>query len=881
MNALARFFRRLWILLRRETHSSELEEEMAFHQEQSAKALVSEGLSPEEARYQAKRQFGNDTSLRDKSHQAAAFRIEDVLLDARFAIRQLRRNPGFAITAILILTLGIGATVALFAYVDAALLQPLPYENPSRLVSVYESVGMIPHSNLSYQDFGDWKKLQRVFSSFDIWTGAGYLLNTPAGIEPAMGARVSAGFFQTLGVAPILGRDFRADDDSPKSPRVVLLSHATWLQRFGGRSDVIGQSVKLDGDSYSIIGVLPRSFNFALRGTTEFWTTIHDLNNCEQRRSCHNFYGVGRLKNGTSIPTALADMQAIASELEKQYPDSNRGQGAAVTSLTDAIVGDVRPILLVLVSGAGLLLLIACVNVSSLLLVRSEGRRREIALRGALGASRARLARQFVTEGLILVAAGCALGTAFADGAMHLLLRLIPKDMLGYAPYLESLGLHPRVLAFAGAISLLAAALFSLTPVARLSFTDMREDLAAGGRTASGVVWRRFGAGFVVLELAIATVLLAAAGLLGKSFYRLLHVEVGFQTDHLAMLEVAAPPNVYGKDPQSVALGRQIIQHIETLPGVTSAAISTRLPLDSNGNTTWIRILGHPYNGQHNEVNQREVSSEYFATLKARLLRGRYFSDAEDASKPKVVVINQELARKYFPGEDPIGRRIGDTSLSPDSMKEVIGVVDDIREGALDEEIWPAIYEPFNQNPGTFFGVIARTAQSEQALLPSLTTAIHQIDPGIGTRNELTMAQRIDDSPTAYLHRSSAWLVGGFATLALLLGTIGLYGVVAYSVSQRTREIGVRMALGAQRGSVYGLILREAGRFSAAGIGAGLVAAMAVASLIHKVLFGISSWDAPTLGAVAAVLTIAAFLASYIPARRAASVNPVEALRME
>jgi macrolide transport system ATP-binding/permease protein len=765
--------------------------------------------------------------------------------------------------------------------VDAALLQPLPYENPSRLVSVYESVGMIPHSNLSYQDFADWKKLQRVFSSFDIWTGAGYLLNTPAGIEPAMGARVSAGFFHTLGVAPILGRDFRADDDSPKSPRVVLVSHSTWLQRFGGRADAIGQSVKLDGDSYTIIGVLPRSFNFALRGTTEFWTTIHDLNNCEQRRSCHNLYGVGRLKDGTSIPTALADMQAIASELEKQYPDSNRGQGAAVISLTDAVVGDVRPILLVLVSGAGLLLLIACVNVSSLLLVRSEGRRREIALRGALGASRARLARQFVTEGLILVAAGCALGTAFADGAMHLLLRLIPKDMLGYAPYLESLGLHARVLAFAGAISLLAAALFSLTPVARLSFTDMREDLAAGGRTASGVVWRRFGAGFVILELAIATVLLAAAGLLGKSFYRLLHVEVGFQTDHLAMLEVAAPPNVYGKDPQSVALGRQIIQHIETLPGVTSAAISSRLPLDSNGNTTWIRILGHPYNGQHNEVNQREVSSEYFATLKARLLRGRYFSDAEDDSKPKVVVINQELARKYFPGEDPIGRKIGDTSLSPDSMKEVIGVVDDIREGALDEEIWPAIYEPFNQDPSTFFGVIARTAQSEQALLPSLTTAIHQIDPGIGTRNELTMAQRIDDSPTAYLHRSSAWLVGGFATLALLLGTIGLYGVVAYSVSQRTREIGVRMALGAQRGSVYGLVLKEASRFSAAGIGSGLVAAVAMASLIRKVLFGISSWDAPTLGAVAAVLAIAAFLASYFPARRAASVNPVEALRME
>jgi macrolide transport system ATP-binding/permease protein len=807
--------------------------------------------------------------------------MNGIFTDLRYALRQLRKSPGFACTAILILTLGMCASVAIFGFVDAALIKPLPYPNPSRLVVVTESAAMIPRANLSYPDYLDWKRFNHVFSSIDVYGGTGYLLRTAAGTEPVPGMRVSDGFFRTLGIAAALGRDFYAGEDLPAAPKTVILSYATWQKRFGGRKDVIDETVTLSGIPHTIVGVLPQNFQFASGENAEFWTTLHASDQCALRRSCHNLNGIGRLKDGVSVQTALADMKTIARQLEMQYPADNRGQGAFVAPLSEEIVTDVRPILLVLLGGAGLLLLIAWVNVSSLLLVRSESRKREIAVRGALGASRIRLFRQFATEGLVLVAAGSLLGLAAAQGAMRVLTHLISKDMMAGMPYLTGLGLNFHVLLFAGAISLGVAVLFSITPALRLPLTEIREGLAEGGRGYAGTLWRRFGANLVVVELAIAVVLLVGAGLLGKSFYRLLHVEIGFQPDHLATMTVALSETSYAKDEQQVAVGRQLVTRIASLPGVTSVGISNVLPVSFNGNTTWIRILGRPYGGEHNEVNQRDVSSAFFTTLQARLLRGRYFSDAEDSSKPRVVIINQALARRYFPGEDPIGKKLGDTDLSPNSITEIIGVVDDVKDGSLDSEIWPAVYYPFNQSSDTYFSLVARTSQSEQSLLPTLVAAVHEIDPGIGTTDEATMTGRIDDSPAAYLHRSAAWIVGGFAFLALLLGVVGLYGVIAYSVSRRTREIGVRMALGAQRRSVYQLIMKEAAWLVGAGIAAGLACSVAAATLIRGLLFGVRSWDAATLVTVSMLLGIAALLASYIPARRAAKVDPMVALRYE
>jgi predicted permease len=873
---------RLRALLKRKAVDAEMDDELRAHLERQTEKYIRSGLPPEEAARRARLDFGGLDKAQEECRDARGVRfIETTLQDIRYALRMLGKSPGFASTAILVLALGICASVAIFAFVDAALIRPLPYRDPSKLVGVTESVALFPRANLSYPDYLDWKRLNTVFSSLDAWTGDGYLLRTPEGTQPIMGARVSDGFFGTLGITPILGRDFYAGEDLPSAPHTVILSTTAWQKWFGGKKDVIGQAVTLSGVSYTIVGVLPREFQFAPTGHAEFWTTLHASDYCGVRRGCHNLYGVGRLKDGASVQAALANMTSIAAQLEKQYPDSNRGQGASVLPLSEWIVGDIRAILLVLLGAAGLLLLIASVNVTSLLVARSENRKREIAVRGALGASAARLVRQFAVEGLVLVAAASVLGLISAEWAMRLLMRLIPADMIDGMPYLEGLGLNIHSVLLAGALSALAAALFSLTPAFRLSLSDLRSGLAEGGRGAAGTMWRRLGSNLVVVELAVAVVLLVSSGLLGKSLYRLLHVELGFQAQHLATLFVVAPGTTFSKDEQVVVLARQIVNRISGLPGVKSVGITSRLPLSGNGNTDWIRFVGRPYHGEHNEVNEREVSSGYFTTLQAKLVRGRFFTDAEDTTKPRVVLINYTLAKQYFPGEDPIGKVIGDTDLSPKSLRQIIGIVDDIKEGSLDSEILPAEYEPFNQNPETFFALVVRTSQAEQSVLSTLDTAIHQMDPSLGTGGESTISLRIHDSETAYFHRSAAWLGGGFAVLALLLGIVGLYGVIAYSVSQRTREIGIRMALGAECKSVYQLILKEAGRLTAFGIALGLVFSMGAAWLMRALLFGTEPWDAPTLAGVTALLSCSALLASYIPARRATRVDPMTALRCE
>lgn len=882
MKRLRVLMRRLAGIVPSACREQELAAEIDSHLQMHIDDNLRAGMTPAEARRQAMVTLGGvEKTKQAYREQSTVPFVETILQDLRFGVRQLRRNPGFTATAILMLAVGMGASVAIFAFVDAALIKPLPYLNPTRLVDVTESVALFGPANLSYPDYLDWKRSNTVFSSMDVYTGAGYMLPSAKGSELVPGMRVTDGFFRTLGITPVLGRDFYAGEDLPSAPKTVILSYAGWQKRYAGRKDIIGQTVALSGVPYTIVGVLPQSFQFARRNNAEFWATFHAAGSCDLRRSCHSLLGVARLKDGVTIQSAMANMKTIAQQLERVYPDSNRGQGASVMALSEAFVGDIRPILLTLLGGAGLLLLIACVNVASLLLVRSENRRREIAVRGALGASRARLSRQFITEGLLLVAIGSILGLASAFGAIRLLLHLLSKDMMRRMPYFDVLGLNFRVMAFAGGVAVLAAIVFSLTPMLRLSVMNVREGLAEGSRGSAGVLWRRLGSHLVVVELAIAIVLLVGAGLLGKSFYRLLHVDLGFQPDHLATLSVALPELQYAKDEQQILLARQIIDKVSALPGVKSAALTSLLPVSGNGNTDWIRFVGRPYDGKHIEINGREVSPGYFTTIQARLLRGRYFTDEEDKTKPGVVVINESFAKKYFPGEDPLGKSFGDIKLSPKSIRQIIGIVEDVKEASLDRETWPTEYQSYNQAPDTFYNLIVRTSQAEQSVLPSLRATIGRIDPGIGTVDEATMIERINDSQTAYLHRSSAWLVGGFAVLALLLGVMGLYGVIAYSVGQRTREIGVRMALGAQRSTVYRLILTEAGWLTGWGILTGMICAVGAGTLMRSLLFETVAWDGTTLLTVSTVLAAAAMLASYIPARRAASVNPVEALRAE
>jgi predicted permease len=872
---------RLRSLFARTKVEQELDEELRYHLERQIEEDVAAGMSRDEARRVAYRSVAGVEVRKEECRDMRGLNlIDNVRHDARFALRQLRKSPGFSAATIFMLALGLCASVSIFAFVDAALIKPLPYKDASRLTGVFESVAMFPRSNLSYLDYLDWKKLNTVFESLEAFHPTRLILTTAAGVESAPAARVSDGFFRTLGVAPMLGRDFRAGEDRLEAPRTAILSYGAWQTRYGGNKDVLGQTVTLNGLPNVIIGVLPPSFHFAPTAPADFWTTLHANGSCDLRRSCHNMYGVGRLKDGVSVEAASANMQAIAKQLEQQYPDSNRGQGAVVIGLSEAIIGGIRPILLMLLSGAGLLLLIAGVNIASLLLVRSESRRREIALRSTLGASSARLVGQFVTEGLVLVAAGSVAGLVAAAWAMQLLTSLIPEGMLASMSYLQGLGLNGRVLTFAGAIALLATMLFSVMPTLRVSLSANREGLAEGSRGGGANAWRRLGSRLVVVELAIAMVLLVGAGLLGKSLYRLLQVDPGIRSEHLATLQVAAPAARYGKAEEQVTLQREVVRRVSSLPGVESVGIGSMIPMSGNGNTTWLRLLDRPWHGEHNEMPERDVTADYFKTLGAKLVRGRHFTDTEDSTKPPVAIINQAFVRQYFAGQEPLGKQLSGLSDPPVPI-EIVGIVEDIKEGPLDVPTPPVLYLPFNQSSDRVFGLVVRTTQAESSILPTLVAAIREVDSGIVTGGGMTMTERINGSQSAYMHRSSAWLVGGFAVVALVLSIVGLYGVVAYSVSQRQREIGVRMALGAERKTVYQLILGEAGRLTAGGIIAGVLLSIGAATLMREMLFGVRAWDVPTLAGVAVVLGVSALLASYIPARRAASVNPVDALRSE
>jgi len=868
----------LWTAARREHDmSDEIESHLQMHIDDNLRA----GMPPAEARRIAILKLGGIDPTKEAWRDRGGLPLlENLARDTRYAIRQLRKSPAFTATAVLVLALGICASVAIFAFVDAALIRPLPYRDPARLVGLFEQIPLCPLCPLSYPDYVDWKRLNKVFTSVEAFEGTGISLRTDSGAEVAQAAIVTSGFFRTLGIAPILGRDFRAGEDTPAAPRTVLLSYAAWQKRYAGSAAVLGQSVTLNGEANTIIGVLPRGFYFAATGPAEFWTALHVTpHSCYEQRGCHSLHGLARLRDGVSVRAADSNMKLIAGELERQY-SSNRGQGAAVISLVELDVGRLRPILIVLLCGAGLLLLIACVNVTSLLLVRAESRKREMAVRSALGGSRARLAAQFVTEAAVLVTASGALGLIAARGLIRILVSLIGAPQLAAMPYLNGLDLNPRVVLFAAAVAVVTLALFSLAPVSRSFFPDIRAGLMEGGRGAAGTVWRRFGANLVVLELATAVVLLVGAGLLGESFYRVLHVDMGMQPEHLATIRVAEPDAVHNDNKKIVALAHDVLRQTAALPGVASVALTSTLPV-AGGNTMWIRVLGHPYHGEHNEVGYREVSPAYFTTLRAKLLRGRYFTDADDATKPPVIIIDRAFAEKYFPGEDPIGKQMIYAGASMDHPMTVVGIVDNIKEGPLDQSTWPTMYVVFDQDPDDRFTLVVRAARDEQALLPALAASIHRFDAGMATFDPATMAERINNTPAAYLRRGSAWLVGGFAFFALLLGAAGLYGVIAYSVGRRTREIGVRMALGARPSSVYLLILREAVLLIAAGLASGLVCAAGAARLLHGLLFGVTASDPAVLAAVAVVLGIAALLASFIPARRAASVNPVDALRAE
>jgi macrolide transport system ATP-binding/permease protein len=823
--------------------------------------------------------------------------IDHSLQDLRFALRQLAKHRAFTATALLVLTLGIGGSLTIFGFVEAALIKPLPYHEPSRLVTAFgtrpDTAQSQTRGSASYLDFVDWRARTQAFESITAYDVRGsFTVSTTAGPERVSGLRVTSGFFRTLGVTPMLGRDFLPSEEGLSGSAAVILSYEAWQTRFGGQPNVLGQTVTLESpwlsaaEPHIVVGVLPKGFHFTMANHADLWATIRGGQACWNVRSCQSLEVIARLAPDVSNHTATANLTAVLQLLRKEHPQHHRDEAVGkLIPLRDVMLGTVQPILLMLLGGAGLLLVIACINVVSLLLARSESRTREIAVRQALGASRQRLMGQFATEALLLTAVAVTGGWLFASWAMPLLSSLLTADMISRMPYLQTVGLNARLLAFACGIGLVAGVVFALTPIARTSIARGTSRLSEGSRGSAGLYWRRFGAHLVAAELAVAIMLLVGAGLLGKSLYRLLHVDTGFTLQDLAIVSVTpfttkgANTTTDASAPPPGALAQRVAQRVATLPGVESVGYADQLPLGPGfapSSVFWVNGRAE-IDQQKENWPVRRVSAAYFTTLGVRLLRGRYFTEEEVAAARQVIIINETAARRYFAGDDPIGRSIAfGGAASP--AREVVGVIADITDTPPDTPAHPSAYVPFDQST---FALVVRAPMSGVAFASLLTGAIREVDPNALLGRVTTMAERIDRLPSTSLKRASAWLIGAFAMTAFILSIVGLGGVVAYSVGQRTREIGVRMALGASRESVYRLIMGDAARLVAVGTVLGMIGAITAARLMRHLLFDVEVWDPPTLIGAAAMLTGAALFASYLPARRAASVNPLDVLRSE
>lgn len=869
---------RMRSLFRRHAVDQDLDEELRFHLEREVEERVKDGESPSEARRAAFREIGGMQQRREECRDTRGWNwLDDIRNDLRFGLRQLGRDPQFALTATLILALGICACVSIITLVDAAILKPLPYRNPERLLAIYEKTGDCIYCNLSVPDYQDWKQRNRTLASLDVFQGRLVTMAAKTGAVPVRSARVSAGFFRTLGAGVTLGRDFIDGEDRPGAPLTAILSHSAWQQHFGGDAAVIGRSVTLNRLPRTIVGVLPRDFHFAPAGTAEFFLPFQPESECDARRSCHGIYGIGRLRDGVSPQAALQDLTAIASQLEKEYPNSNLNQGANVRTLTESLVGDIRPVLMLLAAGAALLLTIAVVNVAGLLLVRGESRTREVAVRSALGASMQRLTAQFATESFLLVSIAGAAGLAAAGFVARLLVGLMPEDMLAALPFLADLTWNWRTVCFGGLILLVSALMFAAAPSARLWMQKLRAGLQESARGTTGRVWRNFGSRLAVLQLAVALVLLTAAGLLAKSLDQLLSVRLGFDPRTLQSVSVAATDPKYRGGDAASRLVRTMLEQARAVPGVQSAgAVSNGDLVTHNGNTTWIWVEGRDHLDDRIEAPQRDVTPTYFATIGAKLAAGRHFSEDDIAGKPDVAIVNQAFAQRFLANQDPLRARLHKRT---ERRIQIVGVVEDIRQGPLNTPIPPVLYRPFDQSSDSYFTLTVR-AQGDGAL-PAIETAARQVDPDIVTRQASTVADSIRRSQAAYLQRSMAWLVGLFAGAALLLALVGLYGVTAYSVSQRRREFGVRIALGAQTGEIFRMVARESAKLAAAGILIGLALSALLSNLIRQLLFQVSPWDLGTIATIVLLLGALSQAASLEPARQAASVDPAESLRCE
>ncbi|HTQ59757.1 MAG TPA: ABC transporter permease [Candidatus Solibacter sp.] len=808
--------------------------------------------------------------------------MSTLLHDFRFALRLLAKSPGFTAVAILTLALGIGANTAIFSVVNGVLLRPLPFRDPSRLVLIAEK-SSFPVISTSYENYLDWRDQSHSFESMEATRGSTITL-TGAGEPERLNVRMAtAGLFPMLGIRAHIGRTFLSEEDKAGGPPVALLSYGLWQQRFGGSQEILGKSIDLDSRPYTVVGVLPSGFQI-LQPADIFLPFMPWAKTLPDDRNWHpGIIPLARLKPGVTREQARAEMVGITKRLEQQYPDYNTGTSADVVGLQDQIVQNSRPALLLLLGAVSFVLLIACVNVANLLLARAASRGREIAIRTAMGAGRGRVIRQLLTESVLLSIAGGVFGMFIAWSALGPLLKIAAGSVPQGAP----IGLDPWVLAFTAAVSLLTGLLFGIVPAMRTAKLDLREALNEGSRgSTAGPGQHRIRGALVAAEIALALLLLVGSGLLLRSFSRMQEVPPGFQPDHLLVADIPLSPTAYAKPEDRYQFFDRLVERARALPGVRSAAAASFLPVSGGGSIIHFNITGRPPKSPREFVaaGYRTITPRYLETLGVPLLQGGLFTAEDNEKSPPVVVINATMVHTFFPNENPLGKRLQLGAL-PDQQvptMEIVGVVGDVRPG-LGVDPQAEMYLPYRQAdlilPVFQLSLIMRTSGDPSLETSALRSALAEIDPN----QPLVKVRTMEDNMAATVAqpRFRAWLIGVFALLALALSAVGVYGVMSYVVTQRTSEIGVRVALGAQPQDVFRTIVGEGLRLALFGVGFGLVAAVALTRLLRTFLFGVSAYDPLTFLGVSVLLTLVAVAATYFPARRATLVDPLVALRYE
>ena len=803
--------------------------------------------------------------------------MEILLKDIRYGIRRLISNPGFAIVATITLALGIGANAAIFSVVNTVLLRPLPFKDPDSLIMIRETkLPQFPEFSVSPGNFLDWRKQNTVFERLVATRGSSFNLIGSGDPQRLIGLNVSDGFFAMLGAQPQIGRDFLPEEDQPGRNNVVILSNGFWQNQFGGSSSIINQTINLNGQGYTVIGVMPPTFRFGDLATA-LWTPMAFTAQQAQQHGGHYLSAIGRLKPGVPLEQARAEMSTIANRLAAQYPDANTGWNVKLTPMLEYQVRSIKPALLVLLGAVAFVLLIACTNVANLLLARATSRQKEFAIRTALGASRPRIVRQLLTESILLSLVGGMIGLVLAVWGVDLLLALAPEGL----PRVRDVSLDGRVLLFTIGISLLTGLGFGLVPALQASKPNLNETMKDAGRGSSEGGRRQIiRSSLVVVEIALALVLLIGAGLMIKSFSRLQKVDPGFNPHNALMVPIVLPQRKYPEENQQASFFTQLIQKVKALPGVQAAGISCVIPLSDNDYVLGFEIQGRPPYpaGTGPNTNYYSVSPDYFKAMGIPLLRGRVFTEHDTVNEPRVVVINETMARKFFPNEDPIGKRLHVTN-GPVVYREIVGIVGDVKHYGLDQEPKPQTYEPYTQRALPFMALIVRTPGDPTGLTAAIRNEVLSIDKEQPISNIRTLDRLFSTSISQ--QRFSMLLLGIFAAVAIVLATIGIYGVMSYSVTQRTHEIGIRIALGAGRRHVLKLIVGHGMLLALIGITAGLVISFALTRVMSTLLFEVSATDPMTFGVIALLLISISLLACYIPARRATKVDPIVALRYE